>query len=297
MRRIQLYGLINTVEDAIAWCREKGILIRHTVCGECAMEMKEVRDTGRDGWLWRCRRMQNGQQHKTSLSIRDRSIFASLRVSLKNAIFMVYEWAVGTTPSNCAYELQVSKKDAMNLFAKLRQYCAQGVARRLGEQIGGEGKIVEIDECQLGRRKSHKGRIPREIWVFGGIVRDSNPPKCFIEVVRRRNEKTLLEVIRRRIHPASRIISDGWGAYVNLQHNGFIHSIVNHSENFVSPEDPTTHTQNIENLWGCLRRFLRSKGTYTRKYLLGYIAEFIFRKHFVDTFETIISLLEEEMQL
>ena len=121
----------------------------------------------------------------------------------------------------------------------------------------------------------------------------SNPVRCFLEIVESRSAETLLGVIQRRVHPNSNICTDGWAAYNGLQSLGYTHSIVNHCENFVSPLDATTHTQNIENLWCCLRRFLRSKGTYTRRYLGDYISEFIFRKSIIDAFETTLSVMEE----
>ena len=38
------------------------------------------------------------------------------------------------------------------------------------------------------------------------------------------------------------------------------HKTVNHSLNFVDPDDPETHTQNIEAFWSTFKRKLRSQG-------------------------------------
>ena len=46
------------------------------------------------------------------------------------------------------------------------------------QPIGGEGKIVEIDESKFGKRKYHRGRRVEGVWVFGGIERGSK--KCFM---------------------------------------------------------------------------------------------------------------------
>lgn len=35
-------------------------------------------------------------------------------------------------------------------------------------QIGGEGKVVEIDESKFGKRKYNVGRLIEGQWVFGG---------------------------------------------------------------------------------------------------------------------------------
>jgi len=47
------------------------------------------------------------------------------------------------------------------------------------ERIGGPGKVVEIDESKFGKRKFNKSRHVDGVWVFRGIERNSNPPKCF----------------------------------------------------------------------------------------------------------------------
>ena len=37
------------------------------------------------------------------------------------------------------------------------------------EMIGGQGKIVKIDESKFGKRKYNKGRLVEGQWVLGGI--------------------------------------------------------------------------------------------------------------------------------
>lgn len=41
-------------------------------------------------------------------------------------------------------------------------------------QIGGENKIVEIDETVLVRRKYNRGRVVDEQWIFGGVEREGD---------------------------------------------------------------------------------------------------------------------------
>jgi hypothetical protein len=67
------------------------------------------------------------------------------------------------------------------------------------------GKIVE---CHLCQRKYHKGRYLKTeaLWIFGGICRENN--ECFIERVKRRDEKTLIPVLQRYVDKDSVIMSD-----------------------------------------------------------------------------------------
>ena len=48
------------------------------------------------------------------------------------------------------------------------------------EKLGGEGRIVEIDESKFGQRKYQRGCAVNGQWVFGGIERDSK--RCFLQV-------------------------------------------------------------------------------------------------------------------
>ena len=40
------------------------------------------------------------------------------------------------------------------------------------EKLGGEGKIVQIDESKFGKRKYHRGHHVEGQWVFGVIEED-----------------------------------------------------------------------------------------------------------------------------
>jgi hypothetical protein len=93
------------------------------------------------------------------------------------------------------------------------------------------------------------------------------------------------------------ICSDGWPAYSELHKHGFLHGVVNHTNNFLNPKEQLIHTQNIENLWRGLRRFLSNCSSYSRQNLRSYINEFIFRKSNVDTFESILSAFEAKYSL
>lgn len=292
MRRLELYQSFGSDLEAIAWCREKGLLRLSALCPSCGESMREMPSNSGDGVMWRCSKMVGGRRHFKSVSIREQSVFAGSRLSIRVCVYLLYEWSVATSLQQSAFQMDINERTAIKHYKLFREIAAWRVSTMQDGQIGGDGSIVEVDECQLGRRKAHRGRVPRELWVVGGLLRNSNPPRIFIEVVRKRNSRTLLPLLQRRIHIDSHIITDGWASYGGLSELGYRHSVVNHSLNFVNPEDAEIHTQGIENVWCCLRRFLRLKGTYTRRNLNGYLLEFLFRKTYCDVFESMLSAIE-----
>jgi len=209
----------------------------------------------------------------------------------------MYEWAILTPIHQVAFQLSLPKKYVSGLYKLCRKQAAWMVEAKTTGIIGGAMETVEIDECQIGRRKHHRGRPPNEVWVFGAVARGSNQTKCCIEIVKKRDELTLTEVAVRRIHHDSDIVSDGWRAYGNFKEHFRSHKVVNHSTNFVCPTDSNVHTQNVENIWKCLRKFLTFNGAYRRKHLSDYLQEFIYRKSFPDAFETFISSLEAKLSI
>ena len=64
-------------------------------------------------------------------------------------------------------------------------------------------------------------------------------------------------------------------AYNKIAELGYVHKCVNHSENFVDPDDNTIHTQNIERLWRDLKEWMQRPGNRLQ-YFKQYISRYIF---------------------
>ena len=58
----------------------------------------------------------------------------------------------------------------------------------------------------------------------------------------------------------------------------YTHSIINHSTNFVDPNDSETHTQNVENLWMHAKRKIKSKFGISNSLFPSYLCEFAWRE-------------------
>jgi len=88
-------------------------------------------------------------------------------------------------------------------------------------------------------------------------------------------------IITRECAQGSVIHSDEWPAYSTIKSLGFIHSTVNHQENYVNPAS-VTNTQGSERSWLDVKmKILRKRGT-TELLLQSHLNEYcypVMRKH------------------
>ena len=66
--------------------------------------------------------------------------------------------------------LNISSKTSVDWRSFCSEVCSNWFLNQ--EQIGGEGVEVGIDETQLVRRKYERGRLLKDIWLFGSIEKD-----------------------------------------------------------------------------------------------------------------------------
>ncbi len=92
-------------------------------------------------------------------SIRRGSWFAQSNLSIGEIIKFTYWWSFGITQDQIRVQLSLGSRTVVDWF----MFCKEGV----------EGKIVEIDESKVGKRKYHRGHYVEGQWVFGGIKQGS----------------------------------------------------------------------------------------------------------------------------
>ena len=202
----------------------------------------------------------------------------SCKIPCHKVIEILYYWAKETRVKDAAREVGVHPNTIVDYFNYCREVCTVSTEKRRDFVIGGVGKIVEIDESKFFKRKYNVGRLSRTLkdgWVFGGICRETKD--IFMVRVPNRNRKTLYKIIKKHIRPGTRIISDEWKAYATLEDEGYEHDTICHKRQFVDPQDPSIHTQNIEIQW----RYAKAKfpKCSTSKPLRdGYLQEFLYRR-------------------
>ena len=269
-------AILQSNSTILQFLMEKNVIKKTNSCPQCNLQMDLVEYNCLDSYIWRCPDSYCSRR----VSIRSESIFEKSHLKLKDILSILNFYGIGISPKNCSKMIKIRGTTVQEWYQCFRERMSSAFQILKQEKIGGFNQIVEIDECQIGRRKYHRGRAPNEIWLFGGINRNQKK-EVFIEQVPDRKKNTLLAEIERNISDGTVIISDGWGAYKtinkDLAHHNFQHFTVNHKKKFVDTGDKNIHTQNIENLWRELRRFLKKYGRNVRKNLGDYINEFQIR--------------------
>lgn len=200
------------------------------------------------------------------------------KLSLVEILRLMLKFSEETLVLTTSADLTLDKNTVSKWFAVFRSALAKSLEES-AEKIGGEGRVVQIDETVIARRKYNRGRIVPQQWLFGAI--DTVNSHYILRCIDNRSKVVLKKIIVDTITENSTIHSDMWSSYMSIfsEDLGFVHETVNHSENF---KDPVTgvHTNLIENLWMLLKQALRRKYQRSRAHLELYLAEFCMRSKY-----------------
>ena len=278
------HNLFNSDDDEVfQWLRTNGLLAKEVMCRNCnTMASLKRRSRIPDGYSFRC----PGSKHE--FSMRKNSFFEGSAYNIRDLIIFLKYYLEGHTLHQCALSTNMDyKHTAVDWGSYVRELFCQFVADKYPmTTFDGD---VEIDESLFGRKIKYNKGEPKghRIWIFGKIERSSNA--LILYPFDKRDADTLISLIQRHVYPGSRIFSDSWGAYLNLNDLGYQHYTVVHKSNFKQTyqnastcEIVECHTNRIEGAWKhCKDHFRRINGTNT-KLFEQHLAEIVWRNHVSD---------------
>ena len=272
---IDLHTLFTDEETALSFVYELDMLYDGGVCEStpnCPGNYEIVDDaSSRTGHRLKC------SHCKKTKSLFYNSIFTRTHLPINVVVHIIYCWVHEYSCDLAAHECNVNLMTITNFYQACRQAATFWLQTEGQDPIGGNGYNVEIDETLMSKRKNHAGRVLQEIWIFGGICRETH--ERFAIQVQARDAATLLPIIQSMILPGSIIHSDGWSAYNGIDQlpEGYTHFVVNHTTNFVDPLTGS-HTQTIERMWREVKRIKRRYEGISRQDVTHHLAEYLWRE-------------------
>ena len=249
-------------------------------CEHCGIEML-VRKYSKvsDGYAYYCSKCK-----KTS-NIRIKSFFAGSRIDLGDIVMIMYLWSNGVQAFICRRLLpNLNERTIHDWYSFCRDICIKHFDDNPTQFNKGNLQTeLQIDESIFGKkRKYNRGKNFQRFWIFG--ISDAENHKVHIEIVETRDRETLQNIILKHVIPSkeTRIVSDGWAAYNQLQDIGFQHEVVIHEQEFVNQDG--FHTNSIESVWSQFKNWINSMHGVSHKCYRSYIAEFMFRYNYAGSY-------------
>ena len=191
------------------------------------------------------------------------------------AIWLIANAKNGISSYELSRHLGITQKSAWHVLHRIRLAMQNGSINKLSGS-------VEVDETFIGgkARNMHAnkrvGKIAGtggygKVAVMGLLERHGEVRTMVVSNTRR---ETLQGNVERHIEQGSKVYTDSWVSYNNLE-SQYIHNVINHAERYVNGH---IHTNGIENFWSLLKRTLG--GTYISVepfHLFRYLDEQAFR--------------------
>jgi len=189
-------------EKSVSFLREHGVLPRSVSCPHCNLPCKYREDRH----VWYCGRWKKIAKTKRrkscvfSTSDYTGTFLQGTHLEPFKVVLFVNHWLQKHWDHETVIKcIGMSKTSSVDW----RSFCSEVTQNWLQNQnsIGGAGVIVEIDETLLVRRKYNRGRQLSQVWVFGGIERDSKKKFVVPLVGSDRSADTLIPLIKQFILP------------------------------------------------------------------------------------------------
>jgi hypothetical protein len=238
-------------------------------CSECQHPMKRYEGTH----CFRCNK-RSCSMRGSRISIRTGTFFHGSVMSCIEIMRLAHLW-LSKVGVKSAISLSGHSSHTVCAFYAHFRLLVSSALREEDQVIGGQDIEVEVDETKLGKRKYHRGHRVDGAWVVVGIERTAQK-KIFLVPVPDRSSETLHSVISSHVAPGSKVITDMWKGYLNVERLSMTHLTVNHSVNF---KDPVTGacTNTAEGLNSGLKRAIPVRNR-VREGLESYLFEYVWRR-------------------
>jgi hypothetical protein len=261
---------ITSEEDAIRYCQLSGLLpSRNSPAPNCPTHTNTVCNISTDrtrklGFSYVC----SLQDCRKKISPTVNTCFHNSKLTFKQGLHIILCYTVGLKHKQAVREAKLDKNTITEWFGFLRE--VQMIVVSQPRKIGGvyldeNGEIqcdfVEVDESQICNRKYSRGRLynteSQRLWVVGGVCRRTR--QAFMVRVPNRKINVIDYLLKKWIEVGSILVTDSARVYENIPARlNMDHYKVNHSLNFVHPNNRDINTNMIESRWAAVKNKVKS---------------------------------------
>lgn len=229
--RAFFYHLFHTNEDAFFEFLVDSSLLSSSMKCVCGNDMKIIKNKQlRDGRIWYCGKA-GLSRCKREKSVRHSSIFTGSKLRKATILMLCYELFQGSSENSLRKDLGVFT----HCISDWRQCITEVLLNFIEtntEKVGGHGKVVEVIEAKMWRKKITRGNFYAGQKVFGGIELGSG--RIFLVAVFDTSAETLISLIEQWIEPETEIVSKCWDPVNRLGEEGCNHLMTKHSLHFLN---------------------------------------------------------------
>ncbi|QGN21665.1 IS1595 family transposase [Elizabethkingia anophelis] len=215
-------------------------------------------------------------------NVKTDTMFENSKISLRKwflAIWLVTAHKKGISSIQLSKDIGTTQKTAWFMLQRIRACFGIENSNEL------EG-VVECDETFIGGKNKNRHKDKKVPHSQGRSFKDKVPVMEMLQrdgkmnafVVDDTKRKSIQPLIYKYVNTATRLITDEWLAYTGLGKD-YDHRIIDHSKKeYVSLQDNTIHTNNIEGSWNILKRSVSGMYNHvSKKHLQKYVDEFVYR--------------------
>ena len=226
------------------------------------------------------------------------------RIPIPKRNKLIKSFAMDLDATEAAKIANVSRPCANDWYRHFRELIFQETRR--APRFFGE---VEMDQAEFGGRgrkrmdallkryakvmphseymkKAKAIRKEHKVLVFGILQRQGD---VYVHIIKKADKATLMPIVRLVVEQGSTVLTDKWRGFTELGLDGYKHSSVNHSEEYVAKDG--THINGIESFWSFAKRRTTKFNGIARTTLPLHIKECEFRYNHRKDFTKALKLL------
>lgn len=211
------------------------------------------------------------------------TMFENSKISLRKwflSIWLVTAHKKGISSLQLARDIGVTQKTAWFMLQRIRS--CFGIENN--NELEG---VIECDETFIGGKNKNRHKDKKVPQSQGRSYKDKVPVMGMLQRGGKMNAYVVSDTKRKSIQPLifryvkqdnTLVISDEWWAYKGLS-KYYDHNVIDHSKKeYVSLQDKSIHTNNIEGSWNILKRSVSGMYNHvSKKHLQLYVDEFVYR--------------------